>query len=54
MWNSIMLNALNSAYEILHLFGYYDGITSVKVVKEGFEDVYAIIKKIKPTGQEVN
>jgi len=43
-----MLNTLNSAYEILHLFGYYDGIKSVKVVKEGFEDAYSIIKKIKP------
>ena len=43
-----MLNTLNSAYEILHLFGYYDGIKSVKVVKEGFDDAYSIIKKIKP------
>jgi len=49
-----MLNTFNSAYEILHLFGYYDGIKNVKVVKEGFEDAYTIIKKIKPTEYEVN
>jgi len=43
-----MLNYLNSAYEILHLFGYYDGITKASVVKEGFDLAYAIIEKIKP------
>jgi hypothetical protein len=43
-----ILNTLNSAYEILHLWGYYDGITSVKVVKEGFDNAYSIIKKIEP------
>jgi hypothetical protein len=46
--NRKMLDMLNSAYEILHLWGYYDGITNVSVVKEGFEDAYAIIEKIKP------
>ena len=44
-----MLGTLNSAYEILHLWGYYDGITSVKVVKEGFDEAYKIIEKIKPS-----
>jgi hypothetical protein len=44
-----MLNTLNSAYEILHLWGYYDGITSVKVVKEGFDFAYTLIDKIKPS-----
>ena len=43
-----MLNGLNSAYEILHLWGYYDGIINAKVVKEGFEEAYKIIEKIKP------
>ena len=47
--NKKMLDQLNSAYEILHLFGYYDGITSVKVVKEGFDIAYTLIEKIKPT-----
>ena len=44
-----MLNYLNSAYEILHLWGYYDGITKVSVVKDGFDEAYKIIEKIKPT-----
>jgi hypothetical protein len=44
-----MLDYLNSAYEILHLWGYYDGITKVSVVKDGFDEAYKIIDKIKPT-----
>jgi hypothetical protein len=41
---------LNSAYKILHLSGYYDGIEKADVVKSGFEDAYGIIAKIKPKG----
>ena len=43
-----MLTTLMSAYQILHLWGYYDGILNVNVLKEGFEDAYKIIEKIKP------
>jgi len=43
-----MLTQLNVAYNILHLSGYYDGISSVSVIKEGFEHAYIIIEKIKP------
>ena len=43
-----MLNNLNNAYEILHLWGYYDGIGSVNVVKEGFDLASTLIEKIKP------
>jgi hypothetical protein len=43
-----MLDNLNVAYQILHLSGYYDGIQSVNVVKEGFNFANAIIEKIKP------
>jgi len=43
-----MLDHLNGAYQILHLFGYYDGTTVVKVVKEGFDIAYTLIEKIKP------
>ncbi len=39
---------LYNAYEILHLSGYYDGITNVAVIKEGFEMAYTIIKRIEP------
>ena len=43
-----MLNYLNNVYEVLHLSGYYDGITDVKVVARGFELASDIIEKIKP------
>ena len=43
-----MLSYLNSAYEVLHLSGYYDGILSVPVIKSGFDVAYDIIAKIKP------
>ena len=44
-----MLDYLNNAYEILHLYGYYDGIGDAIVVKRGFDLAYKIIEKIKPT-----
>lgn len=43
-----LLNYLNNAYEVLHLSGYYDGTTGVKVIQSGFEYAYAIIERIKP------
>jgi len=50
-----MLNWLNYAYQILHLWGYYDGVKSVNVLKEGFDEAYKIIEKIKPAnGTPVN
>ena len=44
-----MMNNLNVAYKILHLSGYYDGIESVNVIKEGFDEAYTIIEKINPS-----
>lgn len=43
-----MLRQVNNAYTILHLYGYYDGILDVHVVKSGLEDAFRIIDKIKP------
>ena len=43
-----MLSAFAGAYEVLHLNGYYDGLTNVKVINTGFEVAYEIIEKIKP------
>ena len=43
-----LLNYLNNAYDILHLSGYYDGVTDARVVKAGFDNAYEIINKIKP------
>jgi hypothetical protein len=39
---------LGSAYNILHLSGYYDGELSVSVITAGFDVAYEIINKIKP------
>ena len=49
-----MLTNLNIAYNILHLSGYYDGIQSVNVIKEGFNFANTIIEKIKPVMRVVN
>jgi hypothetical protein len=43
-----MVSFLNIAYDTLHLAGYYDGITSVKMIESGFDAAYYIIDKIKP------
>jgi len=43
-----LLSYLDVAYDILHLSGYYDGVKSVKVVEDGFDNAYYIIEKIKP------
>jgi hypothetical protein len=43
-----MLDYLNMAYKILHLYGYYDGIESVDVIKTGFNFANTLIEKIKP------
>ena len=43
-----MLDYLISAYKILHLSGYYDGINNAIVIKEGFEAAGKIIEKINP------
>ena len=43
-----MLDYLNSAYKVLHLWGYYDGIEKASILKDGFDEAYKIIEKIKP------
>jgi len=43
-----LMDYLNNAYEILHISGYYEGVTSVKVIQEGFDLAYTIIERIKP------
>ena len=49
-----MLNTFVSAYQILHLWGYYDGVKSVNVLMEDFNNAYTLINKIKPKNQEIN
>ena len=43
-----LLNYINSAYMILHLHGYYDGIRDARVISEGFNLAFSIIERIKP------
>lgn len=39
---------LHNAYAILHLAGYYDGLTHVPTILNGFEIAEDIIKRIEP------
>ena len=43
-----LASSLLAAYGVLHRAGYYDGITSVKVIEGGFDAAYEIIERIKP------
>jgi len=43
-----VMAVMQDAYSVLHLSGYYDGITSVKAIESGFDAAYYIIEKIKP------
>ena len=43
-----LLNHLNSAYNVLHLDGYYDGIKNSKIIEEGFNEALTIISALKP------
>jgi hypothetical protein len=39
---------LHTAYRVLHIEGYYEGIRDVRVIRPGFEIAYEIIARIKP------
>ena len=39
---------LNNAYEVLHLYGYYDGGDKIAVIEEGIDDAIAIIATLIP------
>jgi hypothetical protein len=43
-----LLRDLNSAYSIVHLNGYYNGLLRVDAIKSGFDVAYDIIDRIKP------
>ncbi len=43
-----LLNYLNNAYHLLHIDGYYDGITEIKAIEAGFENAVLIINALKP------
>lgn len=43
-----LLADLNDVYSVLHLSGYYDGITSAPIIQAGLDVANAIIKRIEP------
>jgi len=43
-----LLKVLNAAYDILHLSGYYDGVTSIATINDGFDHALTIINTLKP------
>jgi hypothetical protein len=43
-----LLTDLDTAYDVLHLAGYYDGILRADVIKAGFDTAYDIIERIMP------
>jgi hypothetical protein len=50
-----LLKILNSAYTTLHLSGYYEGETNVKIIEAGLDSAILIINALKPyskNGQE--
>lgn len=43
-----LLNYLNNGYEILHLYGYYEGGKKAADIASGFDDAISIINALKP------
>lgn len=46
-----MLKTFNTAYEILHLVGYYEGETRFDVIRSGIDSAIDLINEIKPAGE---
>lgn len=43
-----LLSEVNTAYNVLHLNGYYEGETKAEVINSGIDSAVSVIKKIKP------
>lgn len=46
-----LLRTFNTAYEILHLVGYYEGETKSDIIQSGIDSAIDIINYIKPAGE---
>lgn len=46
-----MLRTFNSAYEILHLVGYYEGETKTDIIRAGIDAAVDLVNRIKPSGE---
>jgi len=51
--NEKLVDHLNNVYRVLHLDGYYGGLTDIRVIKAGFSTAKEIINLIKPTQEAV-
>ncbi len=49
--NRKVLDSFNTAYGLLHIEGYYEGVTSYVAIQEGIHAAIDIINQIKPTGE---
>jgi hypothetical protein len=45
------LKNFNTAYEILHLVGYYEGETKSDIIRSGIDSAIDVINQIKPAGE---
>jgi Domain of unknown function (DUF5618) len=45
-----ILKTFNTAYEILHLVGYYEGETNYFVIQAGMDSALDVVNQIKPAG----
>jgi hypothetical protein len=43
-----LLNYLNNGYHLLHIEGYYKGVTDIKAIEAGFDNAISIIATLKP------
>jgi hypothetical protein len=43
-----LLKHLNNGYEVLHLYGYYEGGDKIADIESGFDDATSIIAALKP------
>ena len=43
-----LLNYLNNGYRLLHIEGYYEGVTDIKAIEAGFDNAISIINILKP------
>jgi uncharacterized protein (UPF0332 family) len=46
-----VLKNFNTAYEILHLVGYYEGETKSDIIRSGIDSAIDLINQIKPAGE---
>lgn len=44
-----LLNEVNTAYNVLHILGYYEGELNVTILKDGMSKAVTVINRIRPS-----